>query len=428
MDPEFWVNQVDPKTGKEMREKTIVHAKGNPNSRVMERLIASKEDEMWGLLTAIMEKGDLPDHTSLWRQWCKSGAVTLTDCFRRFVEVREGSWRDGLKGNTAKVSKIRFSYIEKFAKDVPLTAINVEWVRKLHNWLLKEVERPNSLVPKFGLAQNTCTSTLVLLGAVLNLALEEGHVKENAVIAYKKSKTAISMRMQPGQSNPLTEEEVESLQAVWDAGELQGALKATLQQALVSVYTGFRVSDLAQLSDPTKFARSGEHLQIKSVKSGRQLKILVTKRLEGVLAEQPSGSLLLEPINSTDHQSTRLRRLLKALGMERGAMVWHDLRKTFVNIMYSRTGDLSAISKAVGHASMTVTEGHYLKASNDHIDRVMSSLDSIGMKVVKVNGLDVLNEVAAMVATNPAIRVTPRMAELLRLHCGMEVGGLMRAV
>lgn len=98
------------------------------------------------------------------------------------------------------------------------------------------------------------------------------------------------------------------------------------------------------------------------------------------------------------------------------------------NIMYARTGDLSAFFKAVGHASIAMTEGHYLKASNDHIDRVMSSLDEIGSKAETVNGMDVLNEVAAMVAANPALNVTPKMADLLRRHCGMDVGGMMRAV
>jgi hypothetical protein len=96
--------------------------------------------------------------------------------------------------------------------------------------------------------------------------------------------------------------------------------------------------------------------------------------------------------------------------------------------MYARTGDLSAVSKAVGHTSVAVTEGHYLKSSSDHIDRVMSSFDTIGNSKAEINGLEVLNEVAAMVAANPGLGVTPRMAELLRKHCGMEVGGHLRAV
>lgn len=428
MDPQYWKSQTDPATGKETREKTIVHGKGNPDSRAMERIIASKEDEMWRLMTAIMEKGDLPDHSSLWRQWCKTGVATLSDCFKRFVEVREGSWRGGLKGSTAKVSKFRFSYIEKFAKDAPVTAIDGEWVRRLHNWLLKEVQRPNSTSPRFGLAPNTCNSILMLLGAVLNLACEEGHIKENAMATYKKSKSAISMRMQPGKANPFTEEEVELLQEVWNSGKLQGSMRATLQQALISIYSGFRVSDLAQLADPSKFTRIGNHLQIVSVKTGRQLKILVSRRLAAVLLEQSSGSLLLEPILRCDHQSDRLRKLLKVLHLERGMMIWHDLRKTFVNVMYSYTGDLPAISKAIGHSSITVTQGHYLKDSNDEVDRVMATWDRLGIKTETVNGIEVLNEVAAMVAANPVIRVTPKMAELLRKHCGMEVGGLLKVV
>lgn len=428
MNPQFWQAQVDPTTGKELRGKAIVHTRGNPNSRAMERAIASKEDEMQGLVAAILEKGEVPDHVCLWQQWCKAEAATLSDCFKRFVQVREASWRNGLAGSTAKATRIRFSYIEQFAKDAPLSTLDVEWVRRLHNWLLRDIERPNSLSGRRGLAANTSNTILVLLGAILNLALEEGHIKENPVTAYKKSKSSISMRMQPGKSNPFTEDEVERLQAVWDTGELQGTMRAILQQALVSIYTGFRVSDLAQLSDSSRFINNGEHISITSIKTGRQLKIPVTKRLAGVLTVQESGSLLLEPITSIKHQSNRLRMLLKALEMDRGVVVWHDLRKTCVNIMYSLTGDLSAVSKAVGHRSVTVTEGHYLKASNEHVDRVMFSLDNIGSKKGNINGKEVLDEVAAMVAANPTLRVTPKLAELLRKHCGMEIGGLMRAV
>lgn len=428
MDPQFWRAQVDPATGKELRGKVIIHTKGNADSRAKERALAAKEEEMEEIVSAILDCGETPTHEVLWRHWGKGASKSINDCYARLLEVREGSWRGGLKGSTARASRMRFQHVATFAGNTPVSAINAEWVRRFHNWLLKEAKRPKPFNSPPGLSANTANGILIVLGAVLNIALEEGHVKENAVTSYRKSKTAIPVRMQPGRSNPLTEDEVAQLQKVWDAGELDGKLKATLQQALVSIYTGFRVSDLAQLSDPQNFIRTGEHLQISSVKTGRQLKILVTKRLAEVLAQREDGSLLLEPITDPDHQSKRLRALLKALGMERGYMVWHDLRKTFVNIMYARTGDLSAISKAVGHTSTTVTEGHYLKASTDHIDRVMSTLDSIGTKRESVSGLEVLNEVAAMVAANPSLRVTPRMAEMLRAHCGMEIGGHLRAV
>jgi integrase len=419
MNPEYWRAQVDPGTGKEMRQKAIIHARGNANSKEMERQIAAKEREMQDLIAAMLDKGETPDHAVLWRQWGKAGAATLTDCYNRYVEVRAGGWRGGLNGSSASAVGARFAYIVQFDKDAPLNALNIEWVRRLHNWLLKEVVRPRSKSGRRGLAHNTASSVLDVLGAILNLAVEEGHMKENPVTAYKKSKSSIQTRKQAGKANPLTEEEVERLQEVWESGDAAGGMRATLQQALVCIYTGLRVSDLAQLSDPSRFVLSGGHLMITTVKTRKTLKLLVTKRLAGVLAAQPDGSLLMKPVRHACHQSTRLRKLLKALGMERGAMVWHDLRKTFVNIMYARTGDLSAVSKAVGHASIAVTEGHYLNQSNDHIDRVMASLDSIGSKRVNVDGMEVLNEVAAMVAGNPAIRVTPRMAELLRVHCGM---------
>jgi integrase len=419
MNPEYWRAQVDPSTGKEMRQKAIIHARGNTGSKEMERQIAAKEEEMEGLIAGMLEKGETPDHAALWRHWSKAATATLAECYNRYALVRAGVWRGGMQGSTAKAARIRFSYIVQYGKDAPLSALDVEWVRRLHNWLLNEVGRTNSKSGRRGLASNTASSVIDLLGAVLALAAEEGHMKENPVTAYKKSKSSIPTRMQPGRANPFTEDEVERLQAVWEGGELTGGMRAILQQALVCIYTGLRVSDLAQLSDPSRFVLSGGHLMITTIKTGKPLKLLVTKRLAGVLTPQPGGSLLLEPVNGINHQSKRLRKLLKALGMERGLMVWHDLRKTFVNIAYARTGDLSAVSKAVGHASMAVTEGHYLKQSNDHIDRVMASLDSIGSKAAKVDGMEVLNEVAAMMAANPAIRVTPKMAELLRVHCKM---------
>ena len=425
MDPQFWRAHIDPTTGKETKEKAIVHAKGNPNSRAMERALALKEEEMRGLIFDLMEKGEIPQHNNLLRLWIKTETVTFADCIQRFFEVREAGWRGGLTGSTAVSAKNRLAYAVRFAKDTPLSAMNVEWVRSLHHWLLRTAKNPRN---GGNLSPNHCTGVMVLVGGVLGLALEDGHIKENPVSSYRKSKSSVPIRVHAGKSNPLSEEEVERLQAAWDGNECEGRLRAILQQALISIYTGFRVSDLALLSDAKKFALHGDHLQIESVKTRRQLKILVTKRLAAVLTKQADGSLLLRPIKRLCRQSAYLRELLKALGMERPDIIWHDLRKTFVNIMYARTGDLSAVSKAVGHTSVAVTEGHYLKASNDHIDRVMSSLDQIGESKAQVNGMEVLNEVAAMVAANPALVVTPKMAELLRKHCGMEVNVMMRAV
>jgi integrase len=428
MAPQYWRAQVDPATGKATKAKSIIHAKGNDNSKAVERMLSDKEEEMRDLIADLMGKGGTPDHATLMRMWVKGDSATFAECARRYMEVRAGGWRGGLKGSTAVAARTRLAYALQFAGETPLSALNVEWVRRLHNWLLHEAQHITRRPGRIGLSPNFTTLTMFTVGAVLDIAVEEGHVKENAVAAYKKSKSAIPMRLQAGKANPLSEEDVELLQAAWDGQELEGHLRATLQQALISIYTGFRVSDLAQLSDPARFILQGQHLQIESVKTRKTLKILVTRRLAAVLAPQPDGGLLLQPIRWLSWQSGHLRTLLKALGMERGRIVWHDLRKTFVNIMYARTGDLSAVSKAVGHASIAVTEGHYLKASNDHIDRVMSSLDDIGSKAETVNGMEVLNEVAAMVAANPSLVVTPKMADLLRKHCGMEAGTMLRAV
>jgi integrase len=428
MDPQYWRAQVNPETGRETREKVIVHVKGNANSRAMERAIMAKEEEMRDLIAGLMDKGETPDHGTILRLWARGATATFADCVQRYMEVRAGGWRGGLKGSTAQAARDRLSYAIRFTGDTPLSALNVDWARRLHNWLLNEAQPISRKLARPGLSQNFVTTAMFTVGAVLSLAVEEGHIRENVVAAYKKSKATIPMRLNSGKSNPLSEEEVERLQAAWEGMEVEGRHRETLQQALISIYTGFRVSDLAQLGDPTKFILEGKHLQVVSVKTARPLKVLVTQRLAGVLSGQSGGSLLLRPINHRAPQSGYLRNLLKVLGMERRGIVWHDLRKTFVNIMYARTGDLSAVSKAVGHTSVAVTEGHYLKSSSDHIDRVMSSFDTFGTSKPQVSALEVLQEVAGMVAANPSMRVTPRMAELLRTFCGMEVGGQLRAV
>ena len=425
MDPKFWVSQTDPSTGATMREKAIVHAKGNPNSKAAERCLSAKEEEIWSLIGSQLDSGVEPCHATLWRQWGKETGCTLADCLERLCSGRGLSWREGSKGGTAADFRSKFAIIQRFSPNVLVTAINVEWVRSLYAWMLNEA------VPmvgkRKGYAKNTCTMVISVLSILLNQAIEDGYIRENAVTLYKKSKNSASMKIIPAVPHPLSEDDVERLQAVWDAGGLKPLRRYHLQLVLVSVYTGLRWSDLQQLYDPTKFQLTGDHLQLVSKKTQKPLRILVTKRLASVLCKRPDGKLLLGEAKQFNHASKVLRSLLAALGMER-KIVWHDLRKTAVSIMYARTGDLNAVSKAVGHSNVAVTEAHYLKTASSQIDRAMASMDEIGTDRISVSAIDILHEVAAMVTSNPSIRVTPRMADLLRKHCGVETGLMMRAI
>ena len=46
MDRKYWVNVMDGDTGKQLKQKRIQHAKGNPDSRRIERILNTKIMEM----------------------------------------------------------------------------------------------------------------------------------------------------------------------------------------------------------------------------------------------------------------------------------------------------------------------------------------------------------------------------------------------
>lgn len=426
MDPKFWVAQTDPSTGRMLKEKTIFHGKGNPNSRYMERELALAEAKIWDAINAIMKSGSDPTHKLLEAKLKITGHDTFADSCRIYIDSRIHLWDGGKDGGTYKRNKWIVGLLEQFDPSILLAAVDIDWISRFQRWMLEEA--PNTLKKGGrGFAASTVNGILYFLGEIFKEANSDGRMDKNPYLMFLSSKRKIPNRVPEAQA--LNAQEIDRLQTAWSTQEFlitpkpnsrpsvaSNRLHESLQQILICIYSGFRYSELKKLENPDSFKIAESHLSLITKKNKISRTVKVTKRLESVLMMQKKGAVLIGPVPKNDTLNRRLRSILEKLGVPNPKMKLHGMRKTFVSILYAMSGDLNAVSKAVGHRAITTTEKHYLATNTSHVDWVVDKFDSLGAKQV-ITSEEILTEVHLMVKENPSLALPPKLATWLELHC-----------
>lgn len=195
--------------------------------------------------------------------------------------------------------------------------------------------------------------------AFFTWALDAGHLTDNP---------AAGIHLQPAPRTPpsfLTDAEVRRLLKCLTG---RHCVLATRDRALIETFlaTGIRLQELVAL-DLDDIDLDAKHLHVRRAKGGQpQVKFLNT-RLRGILR----GYLLWRTRHGDDcaalfisQRGTRLsprqvgyrfEHWLREAGIEK-AITPHGLRHTFATRLYSRTGDLLVVQRALGHRNLATTE------------------------------------------------------------------------
>ena len=427
MDAKYWVPKTDPATGRKMKEKTIVHAKGNPNSRQMERELAAAEGRILDAIDDLMDSGRSLSHAALASKLRIGGKETFAMCCKAYMDSRVHLWGEGKEGGTFKRNRWLTNLVEGYDSTTLLTSVDTDWIGAFQKWMMEDA--PNALKKgKAGFKPSTVNGVLYFIGEVINEAHAEGKIERNPYKRFISSKRKVSNHIPEAQT--LTSEEIDRLQEAWDRKEflttenpetLPSAeairLHQSLQQVLICTYTGFRYSELKKLQNPTLFRIAESHISLTTKKGRKPRSVKITKRLDSVLERQDDGHVLIGKVPLDGTLNKRFRKILDRLGMPNPEMKLHCLRKTFVTILYERTGDLNAVSVAIGHSNTGTTKKHYLATNTKHIDWVVDRLDATDAKP-KHSAEDILDQVWAMTTANPGIAIPPKLLGWLEEYQG----------
>jgi integrase/recombinase XerD len=234
---------------------------------------------------------------------------------------------------------------------------------------------------KIGNSPNTIQSNFAKLRGIYNEAVRAGHFKPENGIPFDM----IKLKKQKSRRGKLTAEEIEK---IWNH-ELREDIHAfhAKNLFLFSYYTqGIRFSDVVQLT--WSHIRDGryEYMANKTEKvrstrlHPRAAEILAIYQMPGAKADEyifpflkgkkrgryteDDWYKLIQSVNAQVRGN--LGKIAIAAGVPHFSM--HTARHSFANIARKKTGDIYAISEALNHSSVSVTENYFGSGEDDEND------------------------------------------------------------
>jgi site-specific recombinase XerD len=159
------------------------------------------------------------------------------------------------------------------------------------------------------------------------------------------------------------------LQRALDACEEAG-LPELRRAICLGAYGGLRVSEAAAL-DWAEVDLDRRFLRIRGKGRKERLAGLSPRLLDEILPARPRGNVVTaggEPYSAAALQR-RVNRYLASLGLD---STFHKLRARYVTQGIAETGDIYAVSRAVGWASIE-TAKHYAALSDDALHRIAAA-------------------------------------------------------
>lgn len=425
MDRKFWVHEVDLDSGEERKKMRIQHAKGNLDSRRLERLLLSKVDEMVGIMEELSSKGQGVTHASLEQRWKGPTAKT----FVGYIQARMEEERSEVRETTYRNWKTYLVSLQGYDPHLLLLEVTPEWLRSYEEYLrnAKPNKKSNEGHGGKGLSQNTVTAQFAFLRKHLKDACMRDLLPKNPMEIYlRESKARKRLRYVTPKRHTLMASEIERLHKAYESEEFLKMFEAdtqraqntglkchdALQQILASIYSGFRFSDISQFQSQMNVTVTDTHikLEMKKVKKLHMMKI--SNKLRSVLCLDNGGSLFHGPILTNGTMNKYLRKVLELLGIDKH-MSWHDLRRTFATQLHAMNVDIKKVSKLLGHSSVVVTE-KYVKVHDHDLDKAIEVWDDDLEAPTAFPDRKLLGLVADLVEMNPGIHLPNELQRMIQ--------------
>lgn len=256
-----------------------------------------------------------------------------------------------------------FKYLIQFLNDRPLSCqeVSLSWAKQYHYWLLRQ---PNPNRPTQRLSIETATRYVRRVVAILDHAVNTGVLESNPLFALKlphgKTKEVYF----------LEEEHIARLFAL----QLTGFEAESVWWLKLICLTGL------DYPDAVRYAQNRQHYE-RAVGSGRKLVIRRAKpphgechipflpELDALFAQYPTGPAPL----SSNKVNECLRVIAGCIGFNR-PLTCKIGRKSAGALFLLRGYRMEAVSRILGHASVSMTERHYVKITGSLVDKEMERL------------------------------------------------------
>lgn len=241
-------------------------------------------------------------------------------------------------------------------RDLPLTALNKEFITAFHRYLLCEA----------GHRRNTAWVYLTALKHILGWARKQGMAVGDPFADYR-------LRSEFVQRTSLSEEELRLLMSLEG---LNPMLTLVRDAFLFSCFTGLSFIDLKRLTR-AHISQFGDHRWIETVrhKTGSQVQVRLLDVARAILEKYTPKDLrsVIFPLPSNSWCNRCLAQLMRLCGIDK-RVTFHVARHTFATTLALSHGmPIEAISKLLGHASIRTTQ-IYATITRSHLDRELNRL------------------------------------------------------
>ena len=256
------------------------------------------------------------------------------------IDRRRGKITD----STRKQHHSTFTKLGEWKNRIGFHEVNAKMLEEYEKYLkLKLKNNPNTI---YGNLKNIRT--------YLNRAEREGLITTKPFKGYKLPK-------QRSMPEFLTEEERDSVMALYMNNSLPESYKRVARWFLFSCFTGLRISDLRAITHEN--IRTNWLLRFRPVKTsnttGALLELPLTKTAQMLIHDECPGRVTgpLFDMLSDQRINRYLKDVLKAAGIKRN-MSMHSGRHTFATIFlrkYKNSNGLMMLKQLLGHADMRST-------------------------------------------------------------------------
>ena len=437
MDKKYWVNEVCPETGKKLRQKRILHSKGNGDSKKIERVLNAKIAAMEKIISRLADAERAVTHDLLERLWSRKSSMRFSEWAEKWYE---GFAKDrGHKPKTKERYRDLFLGIKKFEDYngiVKVSQISVDWLTQFQTWMYREYEvNEQGQMVGMGYSNTNGSRSMRRMGTIIKHAALEGEIFTNVYQEFRDRGHYIATVDTIGSF--LEPDEVERLQTAYDNRELVDMIKTKtgkiakqgqklhyrLAMYLFACYTGLRFADLKKVSEGhPDVTISRNTLTVIMDKTGKMVRLKITDKMRSVANLSGEGPVFQTKVVNNSNMNKFLRISCQLLGINKH-ITMHGLRRTFATLLLNMGERMKIVSALVGHSSVTTTEKHYAKVADKSLEEAMERFDTAYSQFTKPGVMEFVQDVFRLLQTHPDLKVPRRMAEkidalskLLNLH------------
>lgn len=260
--------------------------------------------------------------------------MNFVDYARRHLE----ELKTALQPQTMRHHKAALKKLEDYAANLQISDITPEWLQTYAAHLRKHYDNNPGTIRK-----NMCVIRMHYYAA-----MRAGKVKTNPFEVYKLPAADPAVIY-------LTEEELNSLAALYGSGTLPDNEQEVLRFFLFMAFTGMHISDAKGLQIEQVM---GGEIHYRRIKTHTRVNIPLSKPaarlVEHYRAGRGRGNLFRDL--PTDQAFNRvIKRVCKRVGINKPVSA-KAARHTFATIYYKlNSGDLGTLSKLLGHTSVNTT-------------------------------------------------------------------------